>query len=112
MLEQKAMEEIIESYRCRLLNMGYTEDMSNKLSAILFEMYLWELKNPTKHELDAPDQNQYGWYVQSLSCGAYYLHKDGEVKYGAETNDGSSGYFNSYSEAIEAISTYNRRSNI
>jgi len=70
-------------------------------------MYLWQVKNKTKHDLDEPDQTQYGWYVSSKSCNAYYLHTDGEVKYGADEDENNSkGYFKSYAEALETKRKY------
>ena len=70
-------------------------------------MYLWQVKNKISHTLDIPDQNQFGWYIQSLDCGAYYLHTDGQMKWGADKSDeGTTGYFKTYREAWEAGSKY------
>jgi hypothetical protein len=70
-------------------------------------MYLWQVKNKIKHELDFPDQCQYGWYVSSKSCNAYYLHTDGEMKWGAdESENDSTGYYYTYNDAFLAKQKY------
>lgn len=87
--------------------MGYTEDQSNKLSAILLEMYFFELKNiGQKHELKDVEVNQYGWYIQSNTNWRYYLHNDGEMHDGTDKDNKWSGYFKTEQEALDAKSKY------
>lgn len=106
MLEQKAMEDLISSYKKRLLSMGYTEDQSNKLSAILLEMYLYQRKGIIKDTLHDVENSNYGWYVQSDTEPTYYLHSDGELHYGTDYAGEWSGYFKTEQEALDAKSKY------
>lgn len=107
MLERKVIEELITSYKLRLSKMGYTEEKANVLSEILLEMYIWQIDNKVKHELEFPDKCQFGWYVSSRSCTAYYLHTNGKMYYGAdESEDSTTGFFKTYQEALDAKSKY------
>ena len=101
MLEQETMKDLITSYNLRLSKMGYTEEQSRQLSSILLEMYLYQLDNKIKHELDYPNINQFGWYVESQSCRAYRLDIDGEMKSWNECK-----YFKSYEEANQKRMEY------
>lgn len=42
-MSELEMRDLIISYNTKLQNMGYTEEQSKQLSAILLEMYLWEI---------------------------------------------------------------------
>lgn len=106
MLEQNDIEALITLYRTKLLNMGYAEEQSNKLIAILLEMYYYQRKGLIKDKLRDVESSNYGWYVQSDDEPTYYLHSDGELYYGTDYADQWTGYFKSEQEAIDAKYKY------
>lgn len=111
-MSEQEMQDLIISYNMRLSKLGYKEEQSKKLSAILLEMHLWQVKHKVEHKLDFPEQCQYGWFIQSEDCGAYYLHTDGLMKWGADESENNSiGYFNTYNDAWMAKEKYELSNN-
>ena len=100
------MEDTINSYKLRLLNMGYTEEQSEQLSSILLEMFLYEKSGTLKHKLMEPEPSNYGWYVYSCEDMNYFLHSDGEVYRSTHHAGEYTGYFKTEQEAINAKYKY------
>lgn len=106
MLEQSKVQDLLTTHKARLSKLGYSENESNTLSAILLEMFLYQRDNFVKPTLRDVESSNYGWYVQCDSEPQLYLHKDGELHYTTEYAGEWTGYFKTEQEALDAKSKY------
>lgn len=103
-MSHEEMDSYLESFKSRLRKKGYTKQECQKLSVILLEMYLSEMRNPTTYNLLQPVKTENGWIIQVVDSRSMFLNADLEIKY--KENECT---FQSLEVAKIAMNNYNNK---